>query len=72
MNLLSNAINYTQEGGRVKLTAREKHSNRNAEDIVEFVVKDSGIGIPKKDLPVYLNVSTGWIKRVHADQAERA
>lgn len=51
MNLLSNAINYTQEGGRVKLTAREKHSNRNAEDIVEFLVKDSGIGIPKKDLP---------------------
>lgn len=51
MNLLSNAINYTQEGGRVKLTACEKHSNRNAEDIVEFVVKDSGIGIPKKDLP---------------------
>ncbi|MBX4146725.1 two-component system histidine kinase PnpS [Paenibacillus lautus] len=51
MNLLSNAINYTQEGGRVKLTAREKHSNRNAEDIVEFHVKDSGIGIPKKDLP---------------------
>ncbi|MEC0206454.1 ATP-binding protein [Paenibacillus lautus] len=51
MNLLSNAISYTQEGGRVKLTAREKHSNGNAEDIVEFIVKDSGIGIPKKDLP---------------------
>lgn len=51
MNLLSNAINYTQEGGRVKLTAREQHSNGSADDIVEFVVKDSGIGIPKKDLP---------------------
>ncbi|GIO95559.1 PAS domain-containing sensor histidine kinase [Paenibacillus lautus] len=51
MNLLSNSISYTQEGGRVKLTAREKHSNGNAEDIVEFLVKDSGIGIPKKDLP---------------------
>ncbi|WP_098748403.1 ATP-binding protein [Paenibacillus sp. EZ-K15] len=51
MNLLSNSISYTQEGGRVKLTAREKHSNGNAEDIVEFIVKDSGIGIPKKDLP---------------------
>jgi two-component system, OmpR family, phosphate regulon sensor histidine kinase PhoR len=51
MNLLSNAISYTQEGGRVKLTALEKHSHGNAEDIVEFIVKDSGIGIPKKDLP---------------------
>ncbi|MBT2762426.1 two-component system histidine kinase PnpS [Paenibacillus sp. ISL-20] len=51
MNLLSNAISYTQEGGRVKLTALEKHSHGNADDIVEFIVKDSGIGIPKKDLP---------------------
>lgn len=51
MNLLSNAINYTQEGGRVKLTAREKLHNGQSEDIVQFIVKDSGIGIPKKDLP---------------------
>ncbi|MGE7053788.1 two-component system histidine kinase PnpS [Paenibacillus glucanolyticus] len=51
MNLLSNAINYTQEGGRVKLTAREQHNNGSADDMVEFVVTDSGIGIPKKDLP---------------------
>lgn len=51
MNLLSNAISYTQEGGRVKLTTREKHNNGSADDFVEFVVKDSGIGIPKKDLP---------------------
>lgn len=51
MNLLSNAINYTQEGGRVKLTAREKLHNGQSQDIVQFIVKDSGIGIPKKDLP---------------------
>ncbi|GAB6926630.1 ATP-binding protein [Paenibacillus sp. JCM 10914] len=50
MNLISNAINYTQEGGRVKLTVREKHDVQG-EELVEFVINDSGIGIPKKDLP---------------------
>ncbi|WP_054957060.1 two-component system histidine kinase PnpS [Paenibacillus dakarensis] len=49
-NLLSNAINYTQEGGRVQLTVREIHMIDHGE-AVEFIVKDSGIGIPKKDLP---------------------
>lgn len=51
MNLLSNAIIYTQEGGRVHLTAREMHHSGDADDTVEFIVQDSGIGIPKKDLP---------------------
>lgn len=49
-NLLSNAINYTQEGGRVQLMARDMHPNEQG-DTVEFIVKDSGLGIPKKDLP---------------------
>lgn len=49
-NLLSNAINYTQEGGRVQLIAREMHVKEHG-DAVEFIVKDSGLGIPKKDIP---------------------
>ncbi|WP_106766383.1 two-component system histidine kinase PnpS [Paenibacillus faecalis] len=49
-NLLSNAINYTQEGGRVQLTVRDMHRAEQG-DTVEFTVMDSGIGIPKKDLP---------------------
>lgn len=49
-NLLSNAINYTQEGGRVQLIVREKQVKEHG-DTVEFIVQDSGIGIPKKDLP---------------------
>ncbi|NMO95482.1 two-component system histidine kinase PnpS [Paenibacillus lemnae] len=46
-NLLSNAVSYSQEGGRVQLTAEEMQEGDN----LRFTVKDSGIGIPKKDLP---------------------
>lgn len=49
-NLLSNAINYTQEGGRVQLIVRDMHVNEHG-DTVQFIVRDSGLGIPKKDLP---------------------
>ncbi|HRE42014.1 MAG TPA: ATP-binding protein [Ignavibacteria bacterium] len=45
VNLIDNAIKYTPESGKVKivLTETEKHINI---DIV-----DSGVGIPKKDIP---------------------
>ncbi|MCU6711026.1 cell wall metabolism sensor histidine kinase WalK [Paenibacillus sp. J5C_2022] len=45
-NLLSNAIKYTLDGGTIKLTAGK--STDGAE--LEISVKDTGIGIPKKDL----------------------
>ena len=40
-NLLSNAIKFTPEGGRVRVRAR-----RIDETMFEFVVEDTGIGIP--------------------------
>lgn len=46
MNLLSNGINYTPEGGRVSV----KISSRG-DEFIHFRISDSGIGIPKKDLP---------------------
>lgn len=46
MNLLSNGINYTPEGGRVSVKVEGK-----GEDYIRIVISDSGIGIPKKDLP---------------------
>ncbi|QCT03558.1 multi-sensor signal transduction histidine kinase [Paenibacillus algicola] len=49
-NLLSNAVNYTQEGGRVQLSVDEVLSEEHGERVI-LTVKDSGIGIPKKDLP---------------------
>ncbi|WP_028609979.1 two-component system histidine kinase PnpS [Paenibacillus harenae] len=46
MNLLSNGINYTPEGGRVSL-----HVEAKGDDHIRIKISDSGIGIPKKDLP---------------------
>jgi len=52
MNLLSNAISYTLEGGRVKVEAEIVNSDDDHEDErVRISVSDTGIGIPKKDLP---------------------
>src|SRR5262249_53424946 len=44
-NLLDNAIKYTPTGGEITVGARPKG------DMVEFFVRDSGIGIPEEDLP---------------------
>ena len=52
LNLLSNAINYTPEGGKVQLSAMtgEKSAHGEYDDIM-LRISDTGIGIPKKDLP---------------------
>jgi two-component system, OmpR family, phosphate regulon sensor histidine kinase PhoR len=50
MNLLSNAINYTHDGGSVKVTAVNKQKADGTETVV-FTVSDTGMGIPRKDLP---------------------
>ncbi|MGV8148668.1 MAG: two-component system histidine kinase PnpS [Alkaliphilus sp.] len=45
INLLDNAIKYTISGGKVHIIVYEKYNK------IFISVKDSGIGIPKKDLP---------------------
>ena len=45
VNLIDNAIKYTPNNGSVLVKAMEM------EDRVQFIVKDSGIGIPAEDLP---------------------
>ncbi len=45
-NLVDNAIKYTPEGGRVTLRWR-----RTAGGNVRIEVTDTGIGIPKEELP---------------------
>jgi GAF domain-containing protein/two-component sensor histidine kinase len=47
-NLVSNAINYTPEGGRV--TIRSRVAQTHPESVIIEVI-DTGIGIPKQDLP---------------------
>ncbi|CAM4375418.1 two-component system sensor histidine kinase VicK [Paenibacillus endophyticus] len=45
-NLFSNAIKYTLDGGTIELTAKKPTDSA----LLAISVKDTGIGIPKKDL----------------------
>lgn len=45
INIVSNAIKYTGEGGKIRLRLRDAGEN------VEIIVADNGMGIPKEDLP---------------------
>jgi two-component system, OmpR family, phosphate regulon sensor histidine kinase PhoR len=49
MNLLTNGISYTPEGGKVTVSA--DIVNVAAGERMRIVVSDTGIGIPKDDLP---------------------
>ncbi len=44
LNILSNAINYTDNGGKVIISFRENEKH------VEISIKDNGVGIPEEDL----------------------
>jgi signal transduction histidine kinase len=45
MNIVSNAVKYTPEGGEMEITTSVNGG------LVNLTVKDSGIGISKEDLP---------------------
>ncbi len=45
LNLVANAIKFTSGGGRIAVTVTRK------DNFVRIAVRDSGIGIPKEDLP---------------------
>jgi signal transduction histidine kinase len=45
LNLLSNAIKFTPAGGTVSVSLRQ------ANDVLVLAVRDTGVGIPAKDLP---------------------
>lgn len=45
LNLIDNAIKYTHEGGSVRVLTYKKNDN------ICISIKDTGIGIPEKDIP---------------------
>ena len=45
INIVSNAIKYTQDGGRVQVSATA------VDGLMTIVVRDTGIGIPEEDVP---------------------
>jgi two-component system phosphate regulon sensor histidine kinase PhoR len=46
INLVDNAVKYTPSGGAVRISARVR-----GEALVEIAVEDTGVGIPRADLP---------------------
>ncbi len=49
-NLLSNALKFTPEGGKVRVCARLHRNSTGAASHVEVIVSDTGPGVPKDDL----------------------
>ena len=57
-NLCGNAINYTQEGGKVIITIKNE-----SKDLI-FSVSDNGCGIPQEDIPnMFQRFSQGTSKK---------
>lgn len=48
VNVLSNAIKYTPDGGRIKLTVDEPERDRKDLCRYKFTVEDNGIGMPEE------------------------
>lgn len=50
MNLMSNAVKYTPNGGKIALTISEKPMNRSQVGCYEFIFEDNGIGMSEEFL----------------------
>ncbi len=48
VNLMSNAIKYTPDGGKINLYISEKPSNQNKVGCYEFIFEDNGIGMSEE------------------------
>ncbi len=53
-NLVSNALRYTPEGGKIILSAKERDGK------VDVTVQDTGAGIASEDLPLYFRPVPPW------------
>ncbi len=55
MNLMSNAVKYTPEGGTIRLTITEKPTNKPKIGCYEFIFEDNGIGMSEEFLDQLFN-----------------
>lgn len=49
-NLVDNAVKYSEPGGRVRVDVRTGEDAADGGGVIEIIVADHGIGIPKRDL----------------------
>lgn len=51
LNILSNAVKYTPEGGRITMNLKELPSDREGYAVYQTIISDTGIGMSKEFLP---------------------
>ena len=61
INIVGNAIKYTPEGGHIHINVREIEKENNQYSDYEFIVKDDGKGIDKRDIPHLFDMYTRGI-----------
>ncbi len=54
-NLLTNAVKFTEAGGRVVISVRPSYTPGGHPDGVDIVVRDTGIGMDPSEIPVALS-----------------
>lgn len=54
-NLLTNAVKFTESGGRVVISVRPSYTPNGAQDGVDIVVRDTGIGMDPAEIPIALS-----------------
>ena len=67
-NLMSNAVKYTPDGGKIKLSITEKPSNQAKVGCYEFVFEDNGIGMSEEFIDQifepFTRASDGWVNQI--------
>ena len=68
INILSNAVKYTQEGGRIELRVTEMPRRVKDHSHIQFVVRDDGQGMSEEYLKVIFDPFTREDSRTHLIQ----